>query len=59
MSSALFHAILCVAFLAVYILAGQVLIGARRQRRARVFRADGAEAFEPGWHCRQNVASHG
>ncbi len=53
MSSALFHAILCVAFLAVYALAGEVLVGTRRRRRTRLLRADGPESTELGWHCRE------
>ncbi len=63
MPSALFHAILCVGFLAIYVLAGEVLVGARRRRRARMFRADGVEPHELRWHCRKSrrpvAASHG
>lgn len=53
MSSALFHAILCVAFLAVYALAGEVLVGTRRRRRTRLLRAHGKESIELGWHYRK------
>ncbi|MDY0165895.1 MAG: hypothetical protein RBS80_05080 [Thermoguttaceae bacterium] len=63
MPSALFHAILCVVFLAVYVLACEVLIGARRRRRARHFRTDGVESPQIGWHCRKTggsaIVSHG
>ncbi len=53
MPAALFHAILAIAFLAVYVFAGEVLVGARRRRcsRDRLFRADGPETFRLGWHC--------
>lgn len=54
MPAALFHAILSVAFLAVYVFAGEVLVGARRRRHNRcdrLFRADGPETFHRGWHC--------
>ena len=53
MSSALFHAILCVAFLAVYVLAIEVLVGTRRRRRTRLLRPDGPQSLELGWHCRK------
>ncbi len=65
MPSALFHAILFVAFLAVYLFAGEVLVGARRRRsgRDRLLRADGAELLHVGWHCHKRrgptVTSHG
>ncbi len=63
MPSALFHAILCVAFLAVYVLACEVLISARRRRRVRLFRTDDAESPQIGWHCRKAggsaIVSHG
>ncbi len=53
MPAALFHAILAIAFLAVYLFAGEVLVGARRRRNRhnRLLRADGPETFQLGWHC--------
>jgi len=63
MPSALIHAVLCVVFLAVYVLAVEVLVGARRRRRHQLFRTDPAEPSQLGWHCQKNrssaAASHG
>ncbi len=60
MPAALFHAILCVVFLAVYALAGEVLVGARRRRRVRVFRTDGPETLHVNWHRHDpTLARHG
>ncbi len=51
MSSALFHAVVSVMFLAVYAAAGEILVGVRRRQRTRLFRTDGPDTLGLGWHC--------
>jgi len=48
MSAALINAVLVVGFLAMYVMAGEILVGVRRQRRRR--RLHGAHAAaKPHW----------